>query len=138
VDLPGEIEPLQEKVLIVDDNADAADSLATLFRLAGYQVQVAYDGLSGVTMATAFEPGVVLLDIGLPGLDGYAVARRLRDQDATRNSLLIAVSGYGQARDEARSAQAGFDRHLVKPVEFTRLQAALQSDRRAVAAEFGR
>jgi signal transduction histidine kinase/DNA-binding response OmpR family regulator len=128
--------PLSEKVLIVDDNADAADSLATLFRLAGYQVQVAYDGLSGVTAANAFEPGVVLLDIGLPGLDGYAVARRLRDQDATRNALLIAISGYGQPRDEARSAEAGFDRHLVKPVEFTRLQAALQTDRRVIAAEF--
>ncbi|MEK6262076.1 MAG: response regulator [Planctomycetota bacterium] len=123
------------KILIVDDNADAADTLAMLFRLAGHQVQVAYDGPSGVTVALAFKPAIVLLDIGLPGLDGYGVAERLRESEATRSALLIAISGYGQAKDEERSRQAGFDLHLVKPVEFSVLQSVLQSDRWAVAAQ---
>ncbi|MDZ4689309.1 MAG: response regulator [Planctomycetaceae bacterium] len=126
-------DPLRSKILIVDDNADATDTLATLFRLAGHQVQVAYDGPSGVTIAHAFEPAVVLLDIGLPGLDGYTVAERLREADGTRHALLIAISGYGQAQDEARSRQAGFDFHLTKPVDFSSLQGVLQSDRWAVA-----
>ncbi|HUQ72929.1 MAG TPA: response regulator [Planctomycetaceae bacterium] len=128
-------DPLRPKILIVDDNADATDTLATLFRLAGHQVQVAYDGPTGVTIAQAIEPAIVLLDIGLPGLDGYAVAERLREADATRGALLIAISGYGQPKDEARSRQAGFDFHLTKPVDFGSLQAVLQSDRWAVAAQ---
>lgn len=117
------------KVLIVDDNADAADTLATLVRLNGHQVQVAYDGPSGVRLAEAFEPEIAILDIGLPGLDGYAVAERLRESNVTRHALLIAVSGYGQPMDEARSRQAGFDLHLVKPVDFASLQPALKLDR---------
>jgi signal transduction histidine kinase/DNA-binding response OmpR family regulator len=117
------------KILIVDDNSDAADTLATLVRLNGHPVQVAYDGLSAVTVAKAFKPAIVMLDIGLPGLDGYAVAERLRGDDATRNALLIAISGYGQPMDESRSRQAGFDMHFVKPVEFSALQSVLQSDR---------
>jgi signal transduction histidine kinase len=126
-------DPQRRRILIVDDNADAADTLASLFRIAGHQIQVAYDGPSGVTIANAFQPEVALLDIGLPGLDGYAVAERLRDADATRNSLLIAISGYGQPMDEARSRRAGFDLHLVKPVDFHSLQSVLQSDRRATS-----
>ena len=136
--LPGDsgfdfvVEPgnrLRPKILIVDDNADAADTLATLVRLKGHQVQVAYDGLSALTVAKAFQPEIVMLDIGLPGLDGYAVAGRLRETDSTRNSLLIAISGYGQPMDEARSRKSGFDLHLVKPVEFSSLQTVLQSGR---------
>jgi CheY-like chemotaxis protein len=121
--------------LIVDDNSDAADTLATLVRINGHHVQVAYDGPSGVTIARAFQPSIVILDIGLPGLDGYAVAETLRDTEETRNALLIAMSGYGQPKDEARSRQAGFDLHLVKPVDFTSLQSILQSDRWVEAAE---
>jgi len=117
------------KVLIVDDNSDAADTLATLVRLNGHQVQVAYDGMSAVTIAGGFAPDIVMLDIGLPELDGYAVAERLRDADSTRNSLLIAISGYGQPMDESRSREAGFDMHLVKPVEFGLLLPMLRSDR---------
>ncbi len=124
---------LRPKVLIVDDNADAADTLATLVRLNGHQVQVAYNGPSGVTIAKTFEPAIVILDIGLPGLDGYAVAERLRAAESTRSSLLIALSGYGQSKDEARSRQAGFDLHFVKPVDFSLLQTVLQSDRWAVS-----
>jgi CheY-like chemotaxis protein len=120
---------LRPKILIVDDNADAADTLATLVRLKGHQVQVAYEGFSALTVAKAFQPEIVMLDIGLPGLDGYAVAERLRESDVTRNALLIAISGYGQPMDEARSRKSGFDLHLVKPVEFSSLQSVLQSDR---------
>ena len=115
--------------MIVDDNGDAADTLATLVRLNGHQVQVAYDGPSALTIAKAFQPAIVILDIGLPGLDGYAVAERMRDDVTTRNSMLIAISGYGQPMDESRSIQSGFDLHLVKPVEFSSLQAVLHSDR---------
>lgn len=120
---------LRPKILIVDDNGDAADTLATLVRLNGHQVQVAYDGPSALTIAKAFQPAIVILDIGLPGLDGYAVAERMRDDVTTRNSMLIAISGYGQPMDESRSIQSGFDLHLVKPVEFSSLQAVLHSDR---------
>lgn len=123
---------MRPKVLIVDDNADAADTLATLIRLTGHQVQVAYDGPSGVTIAKAFEPSIAILDIGLPGLDGYAVAERLRQSEATRNALLIAISGYGQPKDEQRSRAAGFDLHLVKPVDFESLQGILQSNQWAI------
>lgn len=129
--LPGD-QP-RSKILIVDDNVDAADTLATLVRLNGHQVQVAYDGPSAVTVAKAFEPSIVILDIGLPGLDGYAVAERLRESEATRSALLIALSGYGQPKDESRSRQAGFDLHFVKPVDFNALQSVLQSDRWAGA-----
>ena len=120
---------LRPKILIVDDNTDAVDTLAKIVRLNGHQVQVAYDGPSGLTIANAFKPAIVLLDIGLPGLDGYAVAERLREMDSTRNSLIIAISGYGQPKDEQRSRQAGFDLHFVKPVDFRSLQSVLQSDR---------
>lgn len=123
---------LRPKILIVDDNSDAADTLATLVRLNGHPVQVAYDGLSAITVAKAFEPAIIMLDIGLPGLDGYAVAERLRDDSATRHALLIAISGYGQPMDESRSRQAGFDMHFVKPVEFSALQSVLQSERWAL------
>jgi signal transduction histidine kinase/DNA-binding response OmpR family regulator len=117
------------RVLIVDDNADAADTLASLLRLTGHPVQVAYDGRAGLKLAQEFEPDAVLLDIGLPELDGYTVAARLREAEATQNALLIAVTGYGQPKDEERSRQAGIDLHLVKPIEFHSLRPLLQSGR---------
>jgi signal transduction histidine kinase/DNA-binding response OmpR family regulator len=120
--------PVRFRVLIVDDNVDAADSLAMLLGLLGHEVDLAYDGPSALEAAGRFQPQVVLLDIGLPILDGYEVARRLRT--ASPELLLIAVSGYGQESDRERSRQAGFDQHLIKPVDFDVLQGLLASSGR--------
>ncbi|HEX5817459.1 MAG TPA: PAS domain S-box protein [Gemmatimonadales bacterium] len=114
------------RVLVVDDNADAAESLAQLLMLKGHEVRVAYDGLSGVEIARAFAPDVVLLDIGMPGLDGYAVARRLRQQDGAPPMRLVALTGYGQEDDRRRALDAGFDGHLVKPPAVASLDDVLR------------
>lgn len=111
------------RVLVVDDNVDAADTLATLVRLSGHEVRTVYDGPAALAAAQEYHPEVVLLDIGLPGLDGYEVARRLRRQTEGEQVLIAAVTGYGQDQDRLRSQQAGFDAHLVKPVELAALHA---------------
>lgn len=105
------------RVLIVDDNADAADSMAMLLGLDQHEVRVVYDGNTALDAAREFEPEVLLLDIGLPGIDGYAVARQLRAAVESKATLVIAVTGYGQSEDRERSKAAGFDHHLVKPVD---------------------
>ena len=105
------------RILIVDDNVDAADSLAQFLKLAGYQTRVAYDGRMAVEMAEILEPAVVLLDLGLPHLNGHEVARRLRALPWGRSAVLIALTGWGQEDDVQRSRQAGFDEHLTKPVD---------------------
>jgi CheY-like chemotaxis protein len=104
-------------VLVVDDNVDSADSLALLLRLRGHEVAVAYDGPGALQTAGSFHPEAVLLDIGLPGLDGYQVASRLRRGRRTSKALLLALTGYGQEEDQIRSRQAGFDHHLTKPID---------------------
>jgi signal transduction histidine kinase len=111
------------RVLIVDDNRDAADSLAMLLQFEGRQTQCAYSGEAALREVAAFDPQLVLLDIGLPGLDGYEVARRLKA--AAPKLRVIALSGYGQVEDRQRSAAAGFDAHLVKPVDLDALKRAL-------------
>ncbi len=115
--------PLQ--VLVVDDNVDSADSLGELLRMSGYHVRVAHDGVAALEAVHSLRPDVVLLDIGLPGLDGYEVARRLRAHPDNAAMLLVAVSGYGQEEDRIRSRQAGFDHHLVKPVDFPTLEKVM-------------
>ncbi len=105
------------KVLVVDDNNDSADSLAIWLELAGHQVRTAYDGPQALAAAEEFLPRVILLDIGMPGMSGYDVARRLRAQPATRDVLLLAMTGWGQDEDRRKSREAGFDEHLVKPVD---------------------
>jgi PAS domain S-box-containing protein len=105
------------RVLIVDDNRDSADSLAMLLRIMGNDIRTAYDGQRGVEEAEAFRPNVVLLDIGLPKLDGYEACRRIREEAWGREMVLIAVTGWGQEDDRRRSHEAGFDYHLVKPVD---------------------
>ena len=105
------------RVLVVDDNIDAADTVAMFLRIDGHVVLTARDGQEALDCTTAFAPDVVVLDIGLPMLDGYAVARRLREMPATREALLIALTGYGQQGDQRRAREAGFDRHLVKPAD---------------------
>lgn len=116
------------RILVVDDNEDAADSLATLLALKGHEVRTTYDGAGALETAATFRPDVVLLDIGLPGMSGHEVARRLREQAQLGHVVLIAVTGWGQDEDRRRSQEAGFDHHLVKPVhpeELDRLLAGL-------------
>jgi signal transduction histidine kinase len=104
------------RVLIVEDNRDLARGLARRLRLLGWEVEVAHDGPGGIEAARAFRPGVILLDIGLPGLDGYEVARTLR-REGFGAARIIAISGYGQEEDRLRSQESGMDHHLVKPVD---------------------
>ncbi|CAG1017361.1 two-component system, sensor histidine kinase ChiS [Burkholderiaceae bacterium] len=113
-----------QRVLVVDDNRDAAESLAQLLSADGHEVRIAHDGEQALRTAEAFRPQVVLLDIGLPDLDGYEIARRLRAQrgDAVR---LIAITGWGQAADRLRAREAGFDVHLVKPIDYMQLAGQL-------------
>ena len=113
------------RVLVVDDNVDAVQSLGKLLELSGYQVRLAYDGPSAVEAATDMCPDVVLLDIGLPGLTGYEVAERIRQQPLLDGTMLVALTGYGQAADRQRSKEAGFDHHLVKPAEFSEVEKIL-------------
>src|SRR5262249_47977584 len=105
------------RILVVDDNRDAADSLRLLLEFSGHQVAVAYSGHDGLQAAEQHRPDVVLCDIGLPGLDGYGGAGRLRDTPPTAKARLTAVPAYGQDEDRRRSHEAGFEQHLVKPVD---------------------
>jgi CheY-like chemotaxis protein len=116
-------EPL--RVLLVDDNRDAADSMAQALSEAGHDVRVAYDGPSALIVAQSFEPRLALLDIGLPVMNGYELARQLREQRSQSELTLVAVTGYGQAADRERSKAVGFDEHLVKPVSVIDLMALL-------------
>ncbi|HEX3762854.1 MAG TPA: ATP-binding protein [Kofleriaceae bacterium] len=104
------------RVLIVDDNEDAAEMMGEALALAGHTVQIAHDGARGLELADQFDPDCVMLDIGLPTIDGYDVARQLRVHDGDRHRMLVAITGYGQDHDVRRALDAGFDRHLVKPV----------------------
>jgi CheY-like chemotaxis protein len=105
------------RILIVDDNLDAAESIALFLQLEGHEVKSARDVMTALASVPVFAPQVVLLDIGLPVLDGYEVARRMRKMPATRDALIVAVSGYGQPEDKQRSKEAGFDHHFVKPTD---------------------
>ena len=110
-----------QRILIVDDNRDAADALASLLELEGNEAHVAHDGMSALEAAEALRPDVMMLDIGLPRLNGYEVARRIRAEPWGAGVLLLALTGWGHPDDRARSEEAGFDRHLVKPVEIAAL-----------------
>jgi CheY-like chemotaxis protein len=118
------------RVLVVEDNRDAADSLRVLLELFGYTVEVAYTGKAGVEAATTWHPDVILCDIGLPGLDGYKLAAELRQNPATAQARLIALTGYGTDEDRRRSKEAGFDAHLTKPADPAALRALLNRGRR--------
>jgi signal transduction histidine kinase/CheY-like chemotaxis protein len=119
--------PPPRRVLVVDDNVDVAASLARFLELTGHDVRTAHDGPAALDAVRADRPEVVLLDIGLPGMDGYEVARRLRELLATAGVVLVALTGYGQEGDRRRSREAGFDHHLVKPVDPAALQELLAS-----------
>lgn len=114
--------PGGRRVLVVDDNRDAAELLSELLNSDGYEARMAYDGSAAVELAESWRPDVILLDIGLPRLDGYEAARRIRALDGGSRMTLIAVTGWGQAEDRARSAAAGFDHHFVKPVDLVTLK----------------
>jgi signal transduction histidine kinase len=113
------------RVLIVDDNVDTAHGLARLLRLLGHETRTVHDGPAAITEAIAFRPEFILLDIGLPGMDGYEVARRLRDDEEFRHAVIIAISGYAQEEDRLRSHEAGFNHHLAKPVDYDALIALI-------------
>jgi signal transduction histidine kinase/DNA-binding response OmpR family regulator len=119
---------IRRRILIVDDNRDSAESLAMLLRVRGHEVRTAYDGKHGLVVAEDYLPGVVILDIGLPGLDGYGVARALRASPLFRAALLVALTGYGAEEDRRACYRAGFDAHLVKPVELVPLFGLLESE----------
>jgi PAS domain S-box-containing protein len=113
------------RVLVVDDNVDAVDSIAKVLQLFGHEVASAHDGPSALARAADFRPEVIVLDIGLPGMDGYEVARRLRALPAFRHTPIVAATGYGQEDDRIRSRQAGFDHHLTKPVDPEQLRSII-------------
>jgi len=123
---------VQHRILVVDDNRDAAESLAALLGLLGAQAAVAFSGLDALAKAEHFHPSVGILDIGMPGMDGCELARRLRAHPRLHGIGLIALTGWGQPDDRLRIAQAGFDHHLLKPVDVDELTLALQKlERRA-------
>ncbi len=121
------------RVLVVDDNVDSAQGLERLLRLRGYTVDVVHDGPSALEHALASCPAVVLLDIGLPGMDGYEVARLLREQAGCNDTFLVALTGYGQEEDRARARASGFNEHFVKPVDFNALIELLHEKTQAEA-----
>jgi CheY-like chemotaxis protein/two-component sensor histidine kinase len=128
---PVRMSPPSLRILIVDDNRDAADSLAMLLRTIGHDIRTAYDGLEAVQVANEFRPEVVLLDIGLPKIDGHEVAQRLRREPWGQHTCLIAVTGWSDETDRARSRAAGFDHHLVKPLDTGHLAQLLSSIERS-------
>jgi CheY-like chemotaxis protein len=114
---PAPVSPQRRRVLIADDNRDAADSLSMLLELAGHEVRVAHLGQTAMYLAQTFRPHVALLDIGMPDLSGYEVARALRLEPWATNLQLIALTGWGKDDDRRRALEAGFDHHLTKPID---------------------
>jgi CheY-like chemotaxis protein len=108
---------IRRRILIVDDNEDGAASLAMMLKLGGHETETAHDGLEAVEAAERFRPDAMLLDIGLPKLNGYEVCRRIRERPWGKDVVLVAVTGWGQDEDRDRSKAAGFDTHVVKPVD---------------------
>jgi CheY-like chemotaxis protein len=116
------------RVLIAEDDPDTAESIARLLGILGFVVEVARDGVEAIALATRRTPDFVLLDIGLPGMDGYQVARHLKQMETCQQTLLIAVTGCGEAEDRERSRQAGIDHHVVKPIDAGVLLDLLELD----------
>jgi len=113
------------RIVVVEDNEDVRAGLSTLLELGGHLVEVAADGPSGLATILASRPDVALVDVGLPGLDGYGVARAVRAVPEARGVMLVALTGYGRPEDRVRAAEAGFDAHLVKPIDEQALLAIL-------------
>src|SRR5690606_34477114 len=119
--------PEGRRILVIDDNADALNVLGRLLKLCGHQVATAPSGKMGLDQVAAFQPDAVLLDLGMPEMDGYETARRLREMPQGQSVALVALTGWGQEEDRARTRDAGFDFHLVKPVDAARLQELFAS-----------
>jgi len=119
--------PARHRVLVVDDNVDSADSLATLMHLSGHETRIAYDGEDALAAAEEFRPEVILLDIGLPKVHGFGVCRGVREKPWGEDIVIVALTGWGQDEDRQRSQEAGFDRHIVKPVDYQALTELLDS-----------
>jgi two-component system CheB/CheR fusion protein len=124
-------EPTVRRVLVIDDNRDAADSLQDILLLGGHRVDVAYDGLDGVEKARQLKPDVLICDIGLPGMDGYQVARAFRADAGLQSTFLVALSGYAQPEDLRRAYAAGFDVHIAKPASVERIEETLTLSKRS-------
>ena len=127
---PVDLEAVRRRILVVEDSPDGADTLAKLLRVNGHEVRTAADGPNALESVGTFQPDIILLDIGLPGMNGYEVATQLRRLPGMDSALLIALTGYGQERDRDRSRQAGFDHHLTKPVHYPTLLRLLRSPER--------
>ena len=121
----------ESRILVVDDNRDAAESMAVLLRMEGHLVDIAYDGPAALEAVRSMRPDVVLLDLGLPGIDGFELAERLRAMPDGARTLLIAISGYGQDEHREKSRRAGFDRHFVKPIDPASVTELLVAERRS-------
>jgi CheY-like chemotaxis protein len=115
------------RIMVVDDNEDSAEMLAEVLTQKGYEARVAHDGAAALALAEQFQPTIALVDIGLPAMDGYELASHLRALPIQGGLRLIALTGYGQPSDRQRTREAGFDHHLVKPVDLATLEAALAS-----------
>lgn len=122
------METAPRRVLVVDDNQDSAESLAILLKGTGHEVHIAHDGLEAVEVAATRQPDLILLDIGLPTLNGYEVARRIRAEQRHRGVTLVAMTGWGQEEDRRLAEEAGFDAHLIKPVDFAALAPLLSRE----------
>ena len=125
---------VSHRVLVVDDNVSSAETLALLIGLSGHQARVAHTGFAALEAVESQRPDIVLLDIGLPGMDGYEVARRLRQGDGNGEILLVAVTGYAQDDDRRKATAAGFNHHLVKPLNLEQLEAILLDPHRGIPA----
>lgn len=123
---PAPRSPIEGRILVVDDNRDSAESLALALRIRGAEVRTAHDGLEAIAVASEFRPDLLLLDIGMPRLNGYDAARRIREAPWGKDIVLVAMTGWGQEEDKRRAAEAGFDHHLTKPVESRRLEELLK------------
>lgn len=117
------------RVLVVDDNKDSAQTLGMMLKIMGNDVRTAHDGLEAIEQAADYRPHVILLDLGMPKLNGYDVCRRIREQDWGSDMMIIALTGWGQAEDRQRTKEAGFDHHLVKPVDVAKLNELLESSK---------
>jgi CheY-like chemotaxis protein len=120
--------PRRRRILIVDDHEDSAEGMAVLLRACGHEARAAHDAHAALEAAEEYRPDVVILDIGLPGMDGFEAARRLRERFPSHPLRLVALTGYGQEEDRRRAREAGFDHHLVKPLDIARLRELIEAD----------
>jgi CheY-like chemotaxis protein len=126
-DQSGKATAVKRRVLVADDNADSALSLAMILKFMGHETQTAHDGLTALELAETFRPEVAILDLGMPRLNGYELCHRIRQQPWGKSMLLVALTGWGQEDDRRRTQEAGFDHHIVKPIDTATLQRLLAS-----------